>query len=440
MAHTVFICHSARDKQVADAACAVLESHRIPCWIAPRDILGGDEWGEAIVNAINDCRILLVIFSGHANTSPQVRREIERGVSKGKVILPFRIEDVQPTGAMEYALGNTHWLDAIKPPLENSLIQLAHTVGRIVERRIPDTASGNAVPARTFERADIPTREPHADTIPIPSTHPLKRNSLAIAVIVGLVLVVTALIARIGLRPTNSLDTTKFQAAPASAPTAQEAAATPTVSTIPSPAPQPTGKPPVAQDKTKAAPKPADSHVQSPPVGLTGVALAEAMCDEGSASYCDKAAHIYRGQGDRTKEDLSYRKASALYEKACTNGQMGSCTSLGYLYWHGQGVAQDDPRAFALFTKACDGNDGAGCFAKGYCLDVGTCARLDKTEAFQAFGKACFFTEPEGCYYQGLMYLKGDGVAQDSDKGKEFLEKSCSMGYAYACDKVKTLN
>jgi hypothetical protein len=37
-----------KDKSWADAACAVLERHLIRCWIAPRDITPGDEWGAAI--------------------------------------------------------------------------------------------------------------------------------------------------------------------------------------------------------------------------------------------------------------------------------------------------------------------------------------------------------------------------------------------------------
>src|ERR1700733_4346090 len=100
MAHKVFICHSSKDKLVADAACAALEAQRIPCWIAPRDILAGDEYGEAIIDALSTCQIVVLIFSLHANDSPQVRREIERAVSKEKIIVPFRIEDVLPTRAM----------------------------------------------------------------------------------------------------------------------------------------------------------------------------------------------------------------------------------------------------------------------------------------------------------------------------------------------------
>lgn len=39
--HDVFISYAAADKPVADAACATLESRKIRCWIAPRDVVPG---------------------------------------------------------------------------------------------------------------------------------------------------------------------------------------------------------------------------------------------------------------------------------------------------------------------------------------------------------------------------------------------------------------
>jgi hypothetical protein len=131
MAHQVFICYSSKDKLVADAACAALEAQRIPCWIAPRDVLGGEEYGKAIIEALSACQFVLLIFSRHANDSAQVRREIERAASKEKIIVPFRIEDVLPSDAMEYAIGNTHWLDAITPPMERRLAELCETISRL---------------------------------------------------------------------------------------------------------------------------------------------------------------------------------------------------------------------------------------------------------------------------------------------------------------------
>src|SRR5215470_7055247 len=67
--HDVFISYSGEDKLAADAACATLEAAGIRCWIAPRDILPGAEWGEAIVDAIDRSEVLLLIFSTNANES-----------------------------------------------------------------------------------------------------------------------------------------------------------------------------------------------------------------------------------------------------------------------------------------------------------------------------------------------------------------------------------
>jgi WD40 repeat protein len=132
MPHKVFICHSSKDKLVADAACAALEAHRIPCWIAPRDIAPGVEWGGAIVDAITDCQIVLLIFSQHANDSPDVRREINLSISEQKDLVPFRIQNVAPTGSIKYAVSNRHWLDAVDPPMEHRLGELSEKIARIL--------------------------------------------------------------------------------------------------------------------------------------------------------------------------------------------------------------------------------------------------------------------------------------------------------------------
>lgn len=139
MAHDVFISHAHKDKQVADAVCAALEAQRIRCWIASRDLTPGAEYAEALVNAIADAQIFVVVFSSDANESPQVKREVERAVSKGKIILPFRIDEVIPSKAMEYCLSNTHWLDAMTPPLETHLARLVETVARLLHAEAPRT-------------------------------------------------------------------------------------------------------------------------------------------------------------------------------------------------------------------------------------------------------------------------------------------------------------
>jgi TIR domain len=98
----VFISYSAKDKTTADGVCATLETKGIRCWIAPRDILPGMDWGEAIIEAINGSRVIVLVFSSNANDSQQIKREVERAVSKGLPIIPLRIENVAPARSLEY--------------------------------------------------------------------------------------------------------------------------------------------------------------------------------------------------------------------------------------------------------------------------------------------------------------------------------------------------
>jgi hypothetical protein len=128
-----FVSYSSKDKPWADAVCAALESKGLPCWIAPRDIAPGSEWGASIIQGIDSCRVMVLILSDDANRSPQVRREVERAMSKRLVIIPCRVEDVRPIGSLEYALSNTHWLDIFTPPVEKQLQRLTEAVRRLMK-------------------------------------------------------------------------------------------------------------------------------------------------------------------------------------------------------------------------------------------------------------------------------------------------------------------
>ena len=133
MAFDAFISYSHVDKATADAACSALEAAGIRCWIAPRDIVPGREWGAAIVEAIDHCRVMVLIFSSSANESRQIYREVERAISNGVPVVPMRIEDVRPTESLAYFMNAVHWLDALTPPIESHLQRLAEAVKALLK-------------------------------------------------------------------------------------------------------------------------------------------------------------------------------------------------------------------------------------------------------------------------------------------------------------------
>jgi len=147
--HDVFISYAQEDKPVADAVCAKLESKNILCWIAPRDIPPGKNFPEAIIEGIEEGKVVVLIFSSFANKSPHVTRELTNAVNKGRVIIPFRIEDVIPSKSMEYLISVPHWLDAITPPLDSHIEILADTVEYII-------SSDSISPARPVQAPSPP--------------------------------------------------------------------------------------------------------------------------------------------------------------------------------------------------------------------------------------------------------------------------------------------
>ena len=110
MAHDVFVSYSNKDKPIADAVVAGLENKGISCWIAHRDFNPGVDWGSAIAEAVQSSQVMLLIFSENANGTRRVIDEVGLAVSTGLDIIPFRVEDVQPTGILKYFLSMKHWI------------------------------------------------------------------------------------------------------------------------------------------------------------------------------------------------------------------------------------------------------------------------------------------------------------------------------------------
>jgi len=121
-----FISYSSSNFAEAARACEFLENKGLSCWIAPRDIRPGEPYPGAIIRALDAVRALVVLVSQASNISPHVHREIERALHRRAVIVPLRVEDMTPTGSMEYLLGMCHWLNAFNGGFDSALEQLYH--------------------------------------------------------------------------------------------------------------------------------------------------------------------------------------------------------------------------------------------------------------------------------------------------------------------------
>lgn len=127
MNHDVFISYSTKNKSTADAICHTLESHKIKCWIAPRDLLAGEKYGSIIEQAIDHCKVCVFIFSKDSRDSVWCESELNNAFSGRKTIIPFKIDNSELDGELKLMLNNRHWIDAFPHP-ENNFAQLVISV------------------------------------------------------------------------------------------------------------------------------------------------------------------------------------------------------------------------------------------------------------------------------------------------------------------------
>jgi TolB-like protein/Flp pilus assembly protein TadD len=76
------------------------------------------------VQAINSCRVLVLVLSRNSIDSPHVVREVERACSKRRPVLSVRLDNADLPAELEYFVSSNHWLEASGGPVKRILPQL----------------------------------------------------------------------------------------------------------------------------------------------------------------------------------------------------------------------------------------------------------------------------------------------------------------------------
>lgn len=116
---------------------------------------------------------------------------------------------------------------------------------------------------------------------------------------------------------------------------------------------------------------------------------------DAKAQYVIAAIHQQLGQ---------HHKAFELFEKSALQGNEGSQSKVGLMYYTGLGVRQDYFKAFDFSLKAANKQMEASYLAVA------------------------------------VMYQQGQGVRQDYKKAKEWYGKSCDSGQQSGCEGYRELN
>ena len=112
--------------------CHYLEAQGIRCWYAPRNIRPSDNWAAAIMDAIGNARVCVLLFSGASNESPQVHNEVSNAFNARRVIIPVRLDETQMCPELAYYLSRVHWLDVSNSFREAKLDELYRLIDSIL--------------------------------------------------------------------------------------------------------------------------------------------------------------------------------------------------------------------------------------------------------------------------------------------------------------------
>ena len=247
MPRDVFISHSAQDKKAAETICAALEQNSIRCWVAPRDVRPGKSFPGEITRAIQQCKVMLLIFSRHSNASEQVLREVQLAVDCHLPIVRLRLADIPLSDDLRYYLSTPHWLDALSAPLTK---HVPPVVAAIKELLGPATAAPEATASHTVASTGAPTASPAEKK----STRPGFVISLALVAIAALAFGIWMGTTKKSVAPPGSpgpiapSPTALAQLSPAPTPMPTAISPTPTPDAI-TPTPSPTEPSPTPEEK-----------------------------------------------------------------------------------------------------------------------------------------------------------------------------------------------
>jgi len=111
MSKQVFISYSSKDSKIAASICSALEARGHQCWMSSRDVRPGENFQGAIVRAIREARVMVMVFSSNANNSEEIKKEMALASHSRLMVIPVRAEDVLPSEDFTYELATRQWID-----------------------------------------------------------------------------------------------------------------------------------------------------------------------------------------------------------------------------------------------------------------------------------------------------------------------------------------
>ena len=173
MGADVFISYSSMDRDRVTPVVEYLRSSGISVWVDEGNIHAGDLWSEQIVQAIADCRVMVVMLSGNSTDSHNVVKEAMLASEQKKALLPVYLEPAEIPAKLQYQLAGIQHLELYG---QNEQQVLADLTTGLINRGISGEGDTAQPQSSTVKRHEHPRPGPppqnRRQTWPSPSLGP----------------------------------------------------------------------------------------------------------------------------------------------------------------------------------------------------------------------------------------------------------------------------
>ncbi len=167
----VFISYSREDKDRVLLLAAELRNAGVSLWIDQGSIDGATMWGEEIVNALENAKVLLLMVSEKSVNSHNVVKEVVLASERKEHILPIHLEPTRIPPGLKYPLAGIQHIEYFaNDPGENlkSILRSLERLGVAIIKKQPQVAETMASPVGHSMHSDAGLNIPDAGVAVLP--------------------------------------------------------------------------------------------------------------------------------------------------------------------------------------------------------------------------------------------------------------------------------
>ena len=131
MQDEVFISYARSDREKVMPIVGILRSAGVSIWVDEGKIDAATLWSEEIVDAINNCKVMIVMLSKNSTSSENVVKEVMLASENKKQILPVYIESTDVPRKLQYQLAGIQHLEVSESNIEDLSENLSRSLNRL---------------------------------------------------------------------------------------------------------------------------------------------------------------------------------------------------------------------------------------------------------------------------------------------------------------------